>query len=150
MLESVQRVMSFMRIMVVSLVLARWLFTSGHCMADSFCRCASDRCISTIAAAQQCKRLSAPCSFTGEHSTRFAARRMWLMSGLQGCPPFRALTDTLPPGIQPVGVIPSIGVYSFCLAKSWQFYWRTASNPRAPSSWPHPLPGRTGYSSHPA
>jgi len=120
--------------MLGSLLPALWLSASGYCMLDSVSDCAGDRHFASTFATRTGNRLpiQGGCSF--EQSARCWSRRVWVHSGPDGFPLFLAASDWALPSL-----LQADGPLTLCdgplgLAKCWQFHWRTALEPRAPSS----------------
>jgi hypothetical protein len=120
--------------MLGSLLAALWLSASGYCMLDSLSECAGDRHVALTFAARTGNRLPIQGSCSFEQSARCWSRWVWVHSGLDGFPVFLAASDlALPNFLRADGPL-TIRDGPLGLAKCWQFRWRTALEPRAPSS----------------
>jgi hypothetical protein len=132
-LACVKPVMDRLRYMVGPLLPALWLLANGYCFADSPSDGVGDRGVDSILATRQGNRVPIQGSCSFDQSARCWSRRLW-HSGPNGLPPFLAGSDLVLPGLLLVDLPPALSDGPFGLAKSWQFYWRTALEPRAPSS----------------
>jgi hypothetical protein len=126
--------MELVRTVICSLLPALWVLAAGHCLADSVCGC-PDGCGRTLVSAREGSDhapLKDVRSF--EQSARLLNRRAGMQTGWGGLlmPPAisTSMLGELEPGPAPLTVSTDV----LGLAKCWQFYWRTASEPRAPSS----------------
>ena len=113
---------------------ALWMLATGYCFLYSMSEHAGDRYGASILAAHPGNRLpvQAGCSF--EQSARCWSRRDWVDSGPDGFPPFLAVSDWALPSLLQGAVPSTLPDGPLGLAKVWQFRWRTALEPRAPSS----------------
>jgi hypothetical protein len=120
--------------MLGSLLPALWLSATGYCLLDSISDYEGDRHVASIFATPQGNRLpiQGNCSF--EQSARCWSRRVWVHSGPDGFPLFLAASDLALPGLWRADVPLTLSDGPLGLAKCWQFHWRTALEPRAPSS----------------
>lgn len=132
-LACVKGVMDRLRYMVGPLLPALWLLANGYCFADSPSDGVGERCVDSILATRQGNRVPIQGSCSFDQSARCWSRRLW-HSGPNGLPPFLAGSDLVLPYLLQVDHSPALSDGPFGLAKSWQFYWRTALEPRAPSS----------------
>jgi hypothetical protein len=126
--------MDFVRTVICSLLPALWVLAAGHCLADSVSGC-PDGCGWTLVSAREGSDhapLKDVRSF--EQSARLLNRRAGMQTGWGGllvpvavsAPGFGELEQASAPL--------TVSTDALGLAKCWQFYWRTASEPRAPSS----------------
>jgi hypothetical protein len=132
-MASVKSVMNRMRIMLGSLLPAMWLAASGHYDSGSIGACAGYSCFASLLAAQPGQKLpiQAGCAF--RQLVRSASRRLGLPSGGDDVPPFMAAPGLSLPGLRHAQAAHDLPSALFGLANSWQFHWRTALEPRAPS-----------------
>jgi hypothetical protein len=130
----VKGVMNRIRVMLGSLLPALWLLATGHSFLDSISEYAGDRHVASIFATRQGNRLPIQGSCSFEQSARCWSRRVWVHSGPNGFPPFLSASDWALPGLLQVDVALTLSDGPLGLAKCWQFHWRTALGPRAPSS----------------
>jgi hypothetical protein len=126
--------MELVRTVICSLLPALWVLAAGHCLADPVSGCA-DGCGRTLVSATEDSGhtpLTDARSF--EQSARLLNRRAGMQTGWGGllvpvavsAPGFGELEQASAPL--------TISTEALGLAKCWQFYWRTACEPRAPSS----------------
>lgn len=133
-LANVKRLMRRLKTMFGLLLAAFWLAATGHCCPDPLDLCAGSDGTTSMATAPQGKGAPAPgncCSF--EQSARSWNRRPSVHSGLDEIPSFLTASDWDLPGYVPANVLITLSDSPSGLAKSWQFLWRTALEPRAPS-----------------
>lgn len=130
----VKGTMEQVRLVVSSLLPALWLVAAGHCLADPVSEHAA-RCHDTSVSAGK-PAGSAPftdaCSL--EQSARLSSRRVGTQAGGVG---FLTPALVATPEVrdrEPVSVSSTVSADALGLAQCWQFYWRTALEPRAPSS----------------
>ena len=129
---SVQRLMERVRIIIGSVLPALWLLTAGQGLANAVDESASEGCVACLLSAPQGKRLPSQCSCF-QNFGRCANRRIGIYPGPDGSPPFIAADPALNTCVGAERARSHLEA-SFGLAQSWQFLWRTASEPRAPSS----------------
>ena len=119
---------------ICSLLAALWVLAAGHCLADPVSGCPDGCGRTSVSATEGSDHAPLKDVRSFEQSARLLNRRVGMQTGWggllvpvavsapgfgeleQACAPLTVSTDA--PG----------------LAKCWQFYWRTASEPRAPSS----------------
>jgi hypothetical protein len=126
--------MELVRTVICSLLPALWVLAAGHCLADSVSGC-PDRCARPLVSAKEGSDhapLQDVRSF--EQSARLLNRRAGMQTGWGGLPvPVAVATPGLRE-LEQVSAPLTVSTDALGLAKCWQFYWRTASEPRAPSS----------------
>jgi hypothetical protein len=120
--------------MLGSLLAALLLLASGYCFLESISEHAGDLQIASISATRTGNRLPLQGSGSFEQSARCWSRRAWVHSGPDGFPLFLAVSDLARPGLLQAEVPLTLFDGPLGLAKCWQFHWRTALEPRAPSS----------------
>ncbi len=121
-------------IIVGSLLPVLWLLATGDSCLELMGDCGGGCCVASILAAQHGNRLpiqSSDGSF--EKSARSWNRRPWIHSGPDGFLPFVTATHAELPVYSQVATLVSFSGVPLHLAKTWQFSWRTALEPRAPS-----------------
>ena len=133
-LGDVKRVMIRMRLVLVSLLPALVLFANEHYCLGSTMVGASDCCPPFILAGKQGTRLPVQYSCSFERSARGSSRRAGVDSGPNGFAPFSAAPDSVLCKFLPADISLTVCRIPAGLARSWQFHWRTALEPRAPSS----------------
>jgi hypothetical protein len=126
--------MDLVRTVICSLLPALWVLAAGHCLADSVSGC-PDGCGRTSVSARDGSD-HAPLrdvrSF--EQSARLLNRRMGMQTGWGGLLVPAAVSASGLGELEHRSAPLTVSTYALGLAKCWQFYWRTASEPRAPSS----------------
>ena len=126
--------MDRVRIVICSLLPALWVLAAGHCLADPVSGCA-DGCGRTLVSATEDSGhapLTDARSF--EQSARLLNRRMGMQTGWGGFLMPAAVSTSLLGELEHAYAPLTVSTDALGLAKCWQFYWRTASEPRAPSS----------------
>jgi hypothetical protein len=119
-------------LMLGSLLPALWLVAGGDCLLDPAARGPACRCIAS--AFQGSASRATPDADQGLPAASFrqAGRRAWIQPGADGFSPF------LCPESQSWAFAPAARIEPGCgqitdLAACWQFLWRAAGEPRAPS-----------------
>ena len=130
----VKRVMNRFRVMLGSLLPALWLSATGYCLLDSISDYEDDRQDASIFATRPDNRLPIQGSCSFQKSVRCWSRRVGVHSGPDGFSPFLAASDWALPNSLQADVPFALLDGPLGLAKCWQFQWRTALEPRAPSS----------------
>ena len=120
--------------MLGSLLTALLLLATGYCFLESISEHAGDRQVASIAATRPGTRFPIQDSCSFEQSARCWNRRVLVHSGPDGFPVFLAASDWALPSLPQADGHLTICDGPLGLAKSWQFHWRTALEPRAPSS----------------
>jgi hypothetical protein len=130
----VKGLMSRIRVMLGWLLSVLLLLATGYCFLESLSEHAGDRQVASVSATQPGTRfpIQGSCSF--EQLARCWNRRVWIHSGPDGFPVFLAASDLALPSLLQADCPLTICEGPLGLAKSWQFHWRTALEPRAPSS----------------
>jgi hypothetical protein len=126
--------MDLVRIVICSLLPALWVLAAGHCLADPVSGCA-DGCGRTLVSATEDSGhapLTDARSF--EQSARLLNRRLGMQTGWGGLLMPAAVSTSMLGELEHASAPLTVSTDALGLAKCWQFYWRTASEPRAPSS----------------
>jgi hypothetical protein len=118
--------------MLGSLLPALWLLTTGQVFPGFIGNGMGERCTVSLAAAQPVKPIPVHASDSGDPSARGWNRRVWIDPGPGYFPAFLEQTTLAPSRISDV-VRLDVSERFLELAQSWQFRWRTAPEPRAPS-----------------
>ena len=130
----VKGVMDRIRVMLGSLLPALWLSASGYCLLDAISDYEGDRHVACVSSTRPGHHLPLQGSCSCEQSARCWSRRAWAHSGPDGVSPFLAASDWAHPRLL-LGDVPlTLSEVPLGLAQCWQFHWRTALAPRAPSS----------------
>ena len=131
----VQLMMTRMGLIPGSLLPVLWLLAAGDLCPNSMGDCGAGCCVPLALAAPHGSRLpiqSSDGSF--QKAARSWTRRPWVQSGSDGFLPFVAARSSKLPVYSKAGALFPLSDVSLRLARSWQFYWRTALEPRAPSA----------------
>jgi hypothetical protein len=126
--------MNRIKVMLGSLLPALWLSATGYCWLDSISDYEDDRYVASIFATRPGNRFPIQGSGSFEQSARCWSRRVWVHSGPDGFPPFFAASGWALPSLLRADGPLTLSDGPLGLAKCWQFHWRTALGPRAPSS----------------
>lgn len=131
---SVKRKMAQVKKMIVWLIPALWLAAGIDCLSETVGRIPHCPTCPALSSHQCGNRESSTSFFSIEQSARRLSRRLDLESGPQKLfSPvalfYRCHLLSLQPAFSSAHFQPLLG-----LAQSWQFLWRTAVEPRAPSS----------------
>ena len=121
--------MGRVRVILVTVLPAMFLLVS----VDGFGACGGGDNLRGFLAREGGAKHKSPSADTAVHSAvQRWSRRINVLPGIDGfLPPALAQRPSTQPG-QPIGCFCLAGA-SLELAKRWQFLWRTASEPRAPS-----------------
>ncbi len=132
--RGVKASMDRVRIVMCSLLPALWVLAAGHCLADPMRAC-PDGCGRTVVCAAG-HNGHAP--FTDvrsfEQSARLLNRRMATQLGWGPVPLPAAIQSCGLNDLEQASAPLTVSTDAPGLARCWQFHWRTASEPRAPSS----------------
>jgi hypothetical protein len=126
--------MELVRTVICSLLPALWVLAAGHCLADSVSGCPDGCGWSLVSARDGSDHAPLKDVRSFEQSARLLNRRMGVQTGWGG--PLVPVAVSAP-GFSELEQAPTplaVSTEALGLAKCWQFYWRTASEPRAPSS----------------
>ena len=126
--------MDRVRTVICSLLPALWVLAAGHCLADPVSGCPDGCCRTSVSATEGSDHAPLTDVRSFEQSARLLNRRLGMQTGWGGllvpvavsAPGFGELEHASAPL--------TVSTDALGLAKCWQFYWRTASEPRAPSS----------------
>lgn len=132
--RGVKASMDLVRTVICSLLPALWVLAAGHCLADSVSGC-PDGCGRTLVSAREGsdhEPLTDVRSF--EQSARLLNRRVGMQTGWGGLLVPAAVSASGLGELEQASAPLTISTDALGLAKCWQFYWRTAAEPRAPSS----------------
>jgi hypothetical protein len=126
--------MDLVRIVICSLLPALWVLAAGHCLADPVSGC-PDGCGRTLVSAAE-GRDHVPLTDVPlfEQSVRLLNRRMGMQTGWGGLLMPAAASASGLGEVQHASAPLTVSTDALGLAQWWQFYWRAASEPRAPSS----------------
>jgi hypothetical protein len=132
--RGVKASMELVRTVICSLLLALWVLAAGHCLADSVSGCPDGCGRSLVSARDGSDHAPLKDVRSFEQSARLLNRRAGMQTGWGGLLVPVAVSA---PGVGEMEQAPApltVSTDALGLAKCWQFYWRTASEPRAPSS----------------
>jgi hypothetical protein len=132
--RNVKGTMDLVRTEICSLFPALWLLAGGHCLSDSAIGCPDGCCQTSVSATKDHGHAPLTDARASEQWARLMNRRVGPQTGWAGL----LLPAVIPAsGLgEPEDASAPLTVSSDApgLAKCWQFYWRTACEPRAPSS----------------
>jgi hypothetical protein len=126
--------MELVRTVICSLLPALWVLAAGHCLADSVNGC-PDGCDRPLVSATEGSNhapLKDVRSF--EQSARLLHRRVGMQTGWGGLLMPPAVSTSMLGELEHSYAPLTVCTDALGRAKCWQFYWRTALDPRAPSS----------------
>ena len=132
--KSVKRTMARVKTVLALLIPALWLVASMSCPYDPVNGFVSERSSSTLSARGHGKNDSSAYSDSLAQSARRWGRRFNIQSGHDGPSTAVALSSWHALSTAQQFTLPAQSRFSLNLANFWQFYWRTALEPRAPSS----------------
>jgi hypothetical protein len=122
------------RVILALLFPALWLAVSASGLLDPVSGCASNPLLSFVSAGRHTKPDTSNSVCSLEQSARRWSRRLNDQTGPAGTPTPVAISQFQPSHLEQIETF-TVGSRSlFGLANSWQFRWRTALVPRAPSS----------------
>jgi hypothetical protein len=131
----VKRTMARVKTVLALLIPALWLVASMSCALDPVNGFVSEGSSPTLTVRGNGKADSSIPSDSLAQSARRWSRRINTQSGHDGPSTPAALTSgQFPPTIQNASLPARSSLFSLNLGNCWQFYWRTALEPRAPSS----------------
>lgn len=133
-LSGVKGTVNRTRFILISLFPALWLVASANCLIDAVCACASNGFGSSISSRGQGKHDTSDSVGSFDQSARRWSRRLNVQSGPDGLPTPFTHSPVQRPHLEHLEAFSVGSRSSFGLAKCWQFRWRTALEPRAPSS----------------
>lgn len=126
--------MEQVRVILVTLLPAFWLVASESNASAPAGTCADGRVRTLITVCDHGKKGPFQDALTRDHKPRSSARRHGTRPAPHDpTPTFPVSSDQLP-GLEQIGLFSAVAQAPSDLAVSWQFYWRTALEPRAPSS----------------
>jgi hypothetical protein len=120
------------RLTLALLLPVLWLVASDDCVNASVSRWANSR-FPSLSANRHANPDASRSEGSFKQSARCWSRRCNLQNGPDGFPAAGAISDVQNPRLDRVAVFAPCSDISFGLAQCWQFQWRTALNPRAPS-----------------
>jgi hypothetical protein len=126
--------MDQVRIVICSLLPALWVLAAGHCLADSVSGCPDGCGRSLVSAAKDGGQAPLPDARSFEQLARVLSRRLGMQTGWGGCWMPAAVLTSMLGKLEQASAPLTVSTDALGLAKCWQFFWRTASEPRAPSS----------------
>jgi hypothetical protein len=128
----VEGTMEQVRVMLVTLLPAFWLVASDSRAAGPSVASADGRVRTLISICDHGKNGPLQDALARDLKPRSSPRRLGAQP-LPNGPAFAAFADVLP-RLERVGSFSAVAPTPSDLAGCWQFYWRTALEPRAPSS----------------
>ena len=132
--RGVEPSMDRVRTSLCSLLSALWVLAAGHCLAGPVSGCPDECGRTAISAAGHGGHAPVTDVRSFEQSARLLNRRVGPQVGWSLVPVTVAISTSGFEGLYHASAPLTISTEALGLAKCWQFYWRTASEPRAPSS----------------
>ena len=132
--RGVKASMDFVRTVICSLLTALGVLAAGHCLAnpESGCPVGCGRIVVSAPAGSDHAPLPDVRSF--EQSARLLSRRLGMQPGWGGLLMPADVSTSMLGELEQASAPLTVTTDALGLAKCWQFYWRTAAEPRAPSS----------------
>jgi len=130
----VEGTMEQVRVILVSLLPAFWLVASDSCSAGAAADGADGSGGSLVSACAHGKKGPLQDALALDQRARNSTRRLVAQPGRTGFTPAFVSSDFQLSRFEPVGLFFAVAEAPPDLAGCWQFYWRTALEPRAPSS----------------
>ncbi len=120
--------------MFCSLLPALWLLAAGHCLADQLGEWAGGSPQTLVPEADYGDHAPLTDVRSFEQSARMLNRRMGTLIGWGFLPVPVVISTSGFADLEHVSAPLTVSTEALGLARCWQFRWRTASEPRAPSS----------------
>jgi hypothetical protein len=120
--------------MLVTLLPAFWLVASDSNAAGPAVAGADGRVRTLISVCDNGKKVPLQDALARDHKQRHSTRRLGAEPRPNGPTPAFVVSADLLPRLERVGLFSAVAQAPLDLAGCWQFYWRTALEPRAPSS----------------
>jgi hypothetical protein len=122
------------RVMLVTLLPAFWLVAADSGTVGTSKSFADGRVCTLVSDCDQGRKGPWSDAFTLEQKARHSTRRFGSQTGLNGSTPGFAVAGCESPRPERFGLHSVFRQAPAELAGCWQFYWRTALEPRAPTS----------------
>jgi len=132
--DSVERRVRRARVIFALLFPAFWLAASTNCLLDPVSGSSNNATVSLVFGNEHARHDAADSACSFEQSARRWNRRLNDQSGPSGTPTPVTISQFQLPELEPTKAFSVGSGCSFELAQCWQFRWRTALEPRAPSS----------------
>jgi hypothetical protein len=132
--ERVKASMDRARAVLCSLLPVLWVLAAGHCLADPVSGRAEGRHGTVVSAADHGGHAPLKDVRFFEQSARLLKRRVGTSIGWGGLSAPAVMAGSWLERLEYPFVFPTASTGALGLARCWQFYWRTALEPRAPSS----------------
>jgi hypothetical protein len=132
--RGVKWTMDRVRIVICSLLPTLWVLAAGHCLADSVSGCADRCCRIFVSATEGSDHAPLTDVLSFEQSARLLNRRLGMQTGWGGLLMPADVSSFMFAELEHASAPLTVSADALGLAKCWQFYWRTASEPRAPST----------------
>jgi len=132
--NGVKGTMNRMRAILTLLIPGLWLVASVNCLSDPVTELIGEGSGSAVSASRHREHSSSSSACSLEQSARRWSRRLNVQSGPDGLSGPAAFSQTQLPALDRLVVCSGCSHLSPGLANCWQFHWRTALDPRAPSS----------------
>jgi hypothetical protein len=132
--RGVKASMDCVRTVLCSLLPALWVLAVGHCLADPVSGCPEGCDRTSVSATEGSSHAPLTDVRSFEQSARLLKRRMGMQTGWGGLLVPAAVSASGLGELEHISVPLTVFTDALGLARCWQFYWRAASEPRAPSS----------------
>jgi hypothetical protein len=132
--RGVKATMNRLRVMLVWLLPAVCVAAAEQSVLEPVGGCSVGCSRSSLSASRQGEHPRLPDARSFEQSARLVGRRIGTQSGPSGCPVALPGSEVAPVALGQVYLCAFFSHESLALAQCWQFRWRTALEPRAPSS----------------
>jgi hypothetical protein len=126
--------MELVRTVICSVLPAVWLLAAGHCLADSVSGCPDGCGRPLVSAREGSKHAPLKDLRSFEQPARLLNRRAGMQPGWGGLLVPVAVSALGLGELEQASARLTVSTDALGLAQCWQFYWRTAAEPRAPSS----------------
>ena len=132
--RGVKASMDRVRIVICSLLTALWVLAAGHCLAGPVSGCPDGGCRTSVSATEGNNHAPLTDVRSLEQSARLLNRRLGMQTGWGGLLMPADVSSFMFAELEHASAPLTVSADALGLAKCWQFYWRTASEPRAPST----------------
>ena len=130
----VQLMMNRARAILVSVIPALMLLVSLDCFSDSFSYCGREDSGCSLSSTGHCNHGQPTTDNAFDQAVYRLSRRLNAQPGSDGACSPAALAFSQSAPLRSTDCSPAVPPTNPRLAQVWQFHWRTASEPRAPSS----------------
>jgi len=132
--RGVKASMELVRTVMSSLLIALWVLAAEHCHADPVIGCPDGSCRTSVSATQDGDHAPLTDVRAFENSARLLNRRVGMQAGRDGLLMPADVSTSMLGEVERFYAPLTVSIDTLAIAKCWQFHWRAASEPRAPSS----------------